>query len=134
MSNRDVSIINLIDNNAPRIFGDEERIQQIFFNLIGNAIKFTSQGSIKLSYTLLDDFMEIYVEDTGMGIPDHKLESIFDMYEKVEGVSEKFGGTGLGLYITRKLVELHGGTIDVASKPGKGSKFTFTLPVCRLKQ
>jgi two-component system, sensor histidine kinase ChiS len=132
ISNKEVSIVNSIGIKAPCVFGDEERIQQIFFNLIGNAVKFTSQGTIRLSYKLKDSFLEICIEDTGIGIPEHKLKNIFNMYEKVEGISEKYGGTGLGLYITRKLVELHGGTIRAASIEGEGSTFSFTLPVCKI--
>lgn len=130
INTKNVSLINLIDNNAQFVFGDEERIQQILFNLVGNAVKFTSEGLIKLSYTVTDNMMEISVEDTGIGIPEHKLKNIFEIYGQVEGVSEKYGGTGLGLYIVKKLVELHGGVIGVASLLGKGTKFYFTLPVC----
>jgi two-component system sensor histidine kinase ChiS len=133
LDNRNVTIINLINSDAPFVYGDKERIEQILFNLVGNAAKFTSHGTIKLSYAIEDSFMEIFIEDSGIGIPEHKLEGIFEIYEQVEGISEKYGGTGLGLYITRKLVELHGGTIGVTSAVGKGSKFNFTLPICKMK-
>jgi two-component system sensor histidine kinase ChiS len=129
INNKAVSIVNNIDSKAPLVFGDEERIEQIFYNLLGNAIKFTSQGTIKLSYSIKGGLIELYIEDTGIGIPKEKLKTIFEIYEQVEGVSEKFGGTGLGLYITKKLVELHGGAIGVSSMPGKGSTFKFTLPL-----
>lgn len=131
LDNKNLNIINLVDTKAPCVFGDEERIMQILFNLLGNAIKFTYQGSIKISYTVKTDFLEISIEDSGIGIPKNKLENIFDIYEQVEGISEKYGGTGLGLYITRKIVELHGGTIWVESVPRKGSVFSFTLPLCK---
>lgn len=129
INNKAVSIVNNIDSKAPLVFGDEERIEQIFYNLLGNAIKFTSQGTIKLSYSVKGGLIEIYIEDTGIGIPKEKLKTIFEIYEQVEGVSEKYGGTGLGLYITKKLVELHGGAIGASSIHGKGSTFKFTLPL-----
>jgi two-component system, sensor histidine kinase ChiS len=133
INNKEVSIINLIDSSAPLVFGDEERIQQIFFNIISNAIKFTTQGTIKLCYSIKVGYIEISVEDTGIGIPKERLDSIFEMYEQIEGISERFGGTGLGLYITKKLVQLHGGTIGVSSTPGKGSSFRVTLPLSKGK-
>lgn len=133
LDNKNLNIINLVDTKAPCVLGDEERIMQILFNLLGNAIKFTYQGSIKISYTVKTDFLEVSIEDSGIGIPKNKLENIFDIYEQVEGISDKYGGTGLGLYITRKIVELHGGIIWVESVPGKGSVFSFTLPLCKFK-
>jgi two-component system sensor histidine kinase ChiS len=129
LSNRKVSIVNLIDNKAPYVYGDEERVQQIFFNLVGNAMKFTSQGHVTLSYTCNENFVNISVEDTGIGIPKNKLHEIFNIYEQADGISDKYGGTGLGLYISRKLIELHGGNIEVQSEPGRGTKFTFKLPL-----
>lgn len=133
LDNKNLNIINLVDTKVPCVLGDEERIMQILFNLLGNAIKFTYQGSIKISYTVKTDFLEVSIEDSGIGIPKNKLENIFDIYEQVEGISDKYGGTGLGLYITRKIVELHGGIIWVESVPGKGSVFSFTLPLCKFK-
>lgn len=128
-NNKNVSIWNLMDINTPNVFGDENRIQQIFHNLIGNAVKFTHEGEIAIGYNIQEEFLQIYVEDTGIGIAEEKVHKIFDLYEQVEGISEKYGGTGLGLYITKKIVELHGGTITVASKIKKGTKFAFTLPL-----
>lgn len=130
-SNKNVSIWNLLDMNTPMVFGDESRIQQIFHNLIGNAVKFTHEGQITVGYNKQGNFLQIYVEDTGIGIDEGKIDKIFNLYEQVEGISEKYGGTGLGLYITRKIVELHGGVIFATSKVGKGTKFVFTLPLCK---
>jgi two-component system, sensor histidine kinase ChiS len=128
-NNKKVSIMNLLNNDTPYVYGDEDRIQQIFYNLIGNAVKFTHEGDISIFYCVKGDYLEIYVEDKGIGIPEDKIMKIFDLYEQVEGISEKYGGTGLGLYTTKKLVELHGGTISVTSEVNKGSKFIFTLPL-----
>ncbi len=130
LNNRNVIFINTIDKNAPYVFGDEDRIQQILYNLLGNAIKFTHAGKITLSYRLINSFIEICVTDTGIGIPQHKLHKIFNRYEQVDGISEKYGGTGLGLYITKQLIQIQGGTIWATSIVGKGSKFTFTIPLC----
>lgn len=129
ISNKKLQLINLIDKNAPFVFADEGRIQQILYNLIGNAIKFTAKGSIKVTYEVKGNFLEISIEDTGIGIPKDKIDSIFNFFEQVDGISENYGGTGLGLYITKKLVELHNGSINVSSKLNEGSRFIFTLPI-----
>lgn len=130
ISNKNIELVNLINETVPCIYGDEDRIQQIFYNLLGNAIKFTGEGKIIISYVVKEDYLEICIEDNGIGIPEEKISTIFNIYEQGEGISEKFGGTGLGLYITKKLVELHNGNIMVSSIVGKGSKFIFTLPIC----
>lgn len=134
LDNKNIAIINFIDNKAPFVLGDKERVEQVFFNIIGNAMKFTSEGTITLSYCITGEYMQIFIEDTGIGIPKEKQESIFNIYEQADGVSENYGGTGLGLYISKKLVELHGGSIEVSSVLGKGSKFKFSLPVYENKQ
>jgi two-component system sensor histidine kinase ChiS len=134
LNNKNLTFINNIDENTPYIFGDEDRIQQILYNLLSNAMKFTREGEITLSYTAKDSFMHFYITDTGIGIPEQKLHKIFDRYEQVEGISEKYGGTGIGLYVTKQLIEIQGGNIEVSSVIGKGSKFTFTLPLCTEKQ
>jgi len=128
--NKNIKIDNFVGEDAPFVFGDEDRVQQIFYNLIGNAIKFTHKGKIIISYKVINNLIEICVEDTGIGIPKDKLNKIFTIYEQAEGIGEKYGGTGLGLYITKNLIELHGGSIHVYSKEGEGSRFTFTLPLC----
>jgi two-component system sensor histidine kinase ChiS len=129
-SNKKIEVVNLIDSSVPYVCGDENRIEQIFYNLLGNAIKFTHEGEIRISYITRKNYLEISVEDTGIGISEEKISTIFNIYEQGEGISEKYGGTGLGLYITRNLVNLHGGNIVVKSAVNKGSKFTFTLPLC----
>ena len=113
------------------IRADRRRIKQILVNLLSNAVKFTpSGGQITVGIRIKSGFAEVSVVDTGVGIPPAEHEAIFDIFHQVgnttKGVRE---GTGLGLAITRRLVEQHGGTIGVASEPGKGSRFTFTLPV-----
>ncbi len=127
-----VEIINNIPDRISTIRGDENRIQQILFNLLGNAVKFTEQGYIKVNASDEGNFIRVSVEDTGIGIPPESLENIFISFEQADGtISRKYGGTGLGLPITKNLVELLGGTIGVTSKPGKGSIFYFTMKKSR---
>ncbi|MBS9772224.1 response regulator [Trichodesmium erythraeum] len=132
LEGKDLQLINAISSDLPPVEADENRIQQIMHNLVGNAIKFTDSGVVKVSAELIDvnKKMAITVSDTGIGIPEDKYEAIFKSFEQGDGSTERqYGGTGLGLPITKKLVELHGGTISVKSTVGIGSEFTFTLNV-----
>jgi PAS domain S-box-containing protein len=117
------------------IFADRLRIKQILFNLLSNALKFTPAGGrIRIDAAQRDGFIEVSVSDTGIGIAREQHEAVFDKFYQVgsttKGVRE---GTGLGLAITKALVEEHGGSIVLESEPGKGSRFTFTIPVERAK-
>ncbi len=128
----------VLKNNIPRdmtaVLADENRLQQILHNLIGNAIKFTESGTITVSARQDDHNIEVSVSDTGVGIPVEKQAAIFRSFEQADASTEReFGGTGLGLSISRQLVELHDGQIWVTSEPEKGSTFTFTLPVSHQK-
>ncbi|PNQ73795.1 hypothetical protein C1T31_05530 [Hanstruepera neustonica] len=121
-----------LDSNVPdQIVGDSLRLNQILMNLVGNAIKFTEQGSIQLTCSLKTTNNLLFcVEDTGIGISQEKLETIFNSFEQGEkSKSQIFQGTGLGLSISKKLVELQDGEIWVESEINKGSKFCFTLPL-----
>jgi signal transduction histidine kinase/PleD family two-component response regulator len=137
-----------ISPDIPIILGDHDKLSQVLTNLVSNAVKFTPEGGkIKIHATLIDktkyplppiiflahdDFIKVEVEDTGPGIPDAELESIFDKFYQVErSLTRNMSGTGLGLPICKNLVEAHMGKIWVESEPGKGSKFIFVLP--RLK-
>ncbi|MBF0185085.1 MAG: response regulator [Magnetococcales bacterium] len=109
---------------------DSKRFKQILLNLLGNAIKFTSQGFVRLQIEAKEQMAHFTVADSGCGIPADKLELIFHLFEQVDNsVTRQVGGTGLGLPITRELVHKQGGTIRVQSQPGQGSQFTFTLPL-----
>jgi PAS domain S-box-containing protein len=117
----------------PRLAGDPVKIGQIITNLLGNAIKFTEQGFVRLSVAVVgregDDLqVRFEVRDTGIGIPADRLPHIFEDFTQVSyDIGMKYGGSGLGLAICRKLVELHGGKIDVESELGKGSTFSFAI-------
>ncbi len=117
-----------IPADLPAVWADEDRLHQIMYNLVGNAIKFTPQGLIQVSAHQAEQKIWIEVCDSGIGIPADKLERVFESFEQVEGdASRQYGGTGIGLAITRKLVELHGGHIAVESQMGQGSRFYFDL-------
>jgi signal transduction histidine kinase len=112
------------------ICGDQERLTQIANNLLSNAIKFTDQGKVTLQLDWKDALFVIQVVDTGIGIPPHALQYIFDEFRQVDNSSKRqFGGTGLGLAIVRKLCRLMGGDVTVKSQQGEGSTFTVTLPL-----
>ena len=127
---KDLELINAIPDNLPPAYADENRVQQILTNLIGNSIKFTESGNVTITAQADADNLTIIVSDTGIGIASDKLESIFGAFEQAEGsTSRDYGGTGLGLAVTKKLVGLHGGKVWVESKIGEGSRFIFTLPI-----
>ena len=133
LGNKPIQLINAIAEDLPAICADENRLQQILYNLIGNAIKFTDNGEIKLMAKLLQkEWVEITIVDTGIGIAEDRLTQIFQSFEQADGsTARKYGGTGLGLAVTEKLVELHGGKIWVKSQVGVGSQFMFTLPIAK---
>lgn len=180
---KDVQLINAVSPHLPFVLADENRLQQILHNLVGNAVKFTDYGMIGVSAQIMTaagdsyprrnqsvtvnlplspeasagsgsmatammdrtaisishppnftpqpgDYLAITVSDTGIGIPSDKLERIFEPFEQADGsTSRLYGGMGIGLAVTKQLVELHHGTLQVLSATGVGSQFTFTLPV-----
>ena len=129
-----------IDYTLPAtIIGDAARLNQILYNLMGNALKFTKEGEVKLVVNAInqddsDVEIEFSVQDTGIGIVKSKLEYIFQAFEQAKNsTSRKYGGTGLGLTIVKRLVELQGGNISTVSKVGQGSKFNFVLSYAKNK-
>ena len=126
-------IYNISDQINDFLIGDPTRLSQILINLIGNALKFTSEGYVELIVSLVQEtdtetFLQFAIIDTGIGIPVDKINSIFESFNQASNeTTRKFGGTGLGLTITRSLIELQGGSITVESKIGKGSKFSFLI-------
>jgi CheY-like chemotaxis protein len=132
---KNLELIVNIDPSIPEvILGDPYRLNQILFNLVGNAIKFTSEGSITinvLQHSKQDDtiYIRFEVKDTGIGIPKDKQKSIFESFTQANtDTTRKYGGTGLGLAITKNLTELQGGEIGIESEPGKGTTFIVTIP------
>ena len=121
--------IVLPETCSARYHGDPHRLRQVLNNLIGNAIKFTSDGDIIISVKQSDQKLFIAVSDTGIGIDEAAQKRLFQPFTQVDdSSSRRFGGTGLGLSISQRLVELMGGHIQVASTAGKGSTFTIELP------
>ncbi|MEM7655841.1 MAG: ATP-binding protein [Bacteroidota bacterium] len=121
---------NQISPDLPPVWGDEDRLEQIFFNLIGNAVKFTERGTVTVSAMLQPGQIEVAVKDTGIGIPKDKRKAIFQAFEQADGsIQREFAGTGLGLSISKQLTELHGGSMWVESKMGEGSTFFFCIPL-----
>lgn len=116
-----------------RVIGDEARLRQVLMNLAGNAVKFTTAGGVVLEIEeICEGMLRFSVRDTGPGIPLDKLENIFDPFVQADSsIARRFGGTGLGLTIARRLVELMGGRLEVQSRPGIGSEFSFEIPLPR---
>ncbi|UCG22998.1 MAG: hybrid sensor histidine kinase/response regulator, partial [Chloroflexota bacterium] len=117
------------------VYADRTRLTQILLNLMGNAVKFTESGSITLSLKDRNGTLLVSVQDTGIGIRQEDIPAIFEQFRQVDGsLTRKAGGTGLGVPISRSLVELHGGEMWVESEPGVGSTFSFTIPAVRQRE
>jgi signal transduction histidine kinase len=126
----------VMDKSLPKVIADSHRIRQIVINLVSNALKFTEHGGVIIRCTLLNnyDMLCVSVHDSGIGISPAALGYIFEAFRQADGsTTRRFGGTGLGLTIARKLVELQGGEVAVESVLGQGSTFSFTLPLATLK-
>lgn len=127
-----ISVYTNIDNNLPYVYADRIRVAEVLNNLISNAIKYTDKGNILISAASGDNSVVVSIKDTGKGIPQEDIEKLGEKFYRVDNYLEsdivRPGGTGLGLYITFRLVRLMGGDIKVQSKVGEGSTFTFTLP------
>ena len=127
-----ITLKKKIGPDLPPIEADRRALKQIFFNLLSNAIKFNVQnkGFVTVSASREGNMIKISVSDTGIGIKEEDMPRLFQKFEQLDtGISRKYEGTGLGLAITKQLVELHGGKITVESKYGKGTTFTFSLPI-----
>ncbi|WP_370574337.1 PAS domain S-box protein, partial [Methanomethylovorans sp.] len=120
-----------IDPDIPEVLADEYKLKQIIYNLVENAIKFTGEkGSIDIEVSLTEDMLQFSVRDNGIGIAKESLDKIFDPFIQIDGsISRKYGGTGMGLALVKRFVELHGGSIHIESKLGKGSDFIFEIPM-----
>jgi signal transduction histidine kinase len=121
-----------IDSAVGSIRADERKAKQVLLNLLSNALKFTPEGGrINVGATVNEGGVEVSVADTGVGIAQEDQEAVFEEFRQVGTADKKVEGTGLGLALSRKFIELHGGRIWVKSQVGQGSTFTFTLPVRR---
>lgn len=128
-------ICDIAESTPDSLIGDPLRLRQVLVNLLGNAVKFTNEGSVRLSATVEQAEsgaanLRVSVSDTGIGIPDDKKETIFEPFAQADdSTTRNYGGTGLGLAISKQLVEMMNGTLAVVSESGKGSTFTFTAQV-----
>ena len=129
-SRRGIRLGSTIDTRLGMISGDERKVKQVLLNILSNALKFTPEGGrIDIDARLHADRAEVSVTDTGVGIAPGDQEAVFEEFRQVGATDKKAEGTGLGLALSRRFIELHGGQISVQSEIGHGSTFTFTLPV-----
>jgi signal transduction histidine kinase len=127
---KDLTLVWEFPTDLPIVRTDDDKLKAVLQNLVNNAIKFTEKGSVTVSARQVADTIEFKVADTGIGIPQEKIQTIFDMFQQVDSsATRKFSGVGLGLYIVKKFIELLGGSVAVASELGQGSVFTVNLPL-----
>ena len=128
--NAGINLLLELDDTLPEIAFDSDKITQVLTNLISNAMNFTQKGNIVIKTSKKDEAIHVSISDTSCGIKKEDLPRVFGRFEQLAtGGERKTGGTGLGLSISKELIEKHNGTICVESTQGKGSMFTFTLPI-----
>lgn len=126
-----LELIKDIEEKLPKIVGDRDRLVQVVINLVSNAVKFTEKGSVTCRVRRIDNAIAISVIDTGIGVAETDQSQVFEQFKQIgDTLTDKPKGTGLGLPICKQIVEHHGGKIWVESELGKGSNFSFTLPIC----
>ena len=126
---RGIALHRAVDQGLGQVRGDERKLKQVLLNLLSNALKFTPEGGrVEVRASVADGMARVSAADTGVGIAPEDQEAIFEEFRQVGTADKKVEGTGLGLALSRKFVELHGGQIWVKSEVGHGSTFTFTLP------
>ena len=126
-----INIVNEISEDFPPVYADENRLIQILYNLLHNAIKFTNEGTIKITATVENDEAIISIADTGIGIDEDFLKRVFSAYEQTNDSTINASGLGLGLHISKQLVELHDGQLNVTSALNKGTTFSFSLQLAK---
>jgi signal transduction histidine kinase len=125
-----LSLKTAVAKRLPVGLGDEQRLTQVLLNLVGNAIKFTDTGEVRITATSVNGYFTVAVTDTGPGIPPEELKRVFEQFHQIDNSNTKAkGGTGLGLAIAKQIVEMHGGRIWVGSTLGRGATFQMELPV-----
>jgi signal transduction histidine kinase len=118
------------ETKLPDVMADTIKIEEVLNNLIDNAIKYTQKGEIRIFTNTENGMVKISIQDTGLGIPPESLSQLFTKFYRVESeLTTDTKGTGIGLFVSKKIVEAHGGTISVESTLGEGSTFSFTVPV-----
>jgi signal transduction histidine kinase len=128
--NRHTKLEVNLDSETPGVYGDEKKLAQVMKQLLGNAAKFTRRGRITVDAEKCGEMLKVTVKDTGIGIPEERQGAIFDGFVQADGgTTRPYEGLGLGLTISKKLVELHGGRMWLTSKVNRGSEFSFTLPL-----
>lgn len=123
-----IHLVKSYPDDLPLIRADANRLQQILYNLIGNAVKFTDTGEVRVNAKLVGEFVEITIRDTGIGIPKSKLQTVLSPFEQAESGARR-GGTGLGLTISHKLITMHGGQFHLDAAEGSGTTASFTIPI-----
>jgi len=129
LDEKPIELTTEIEAGLPQIRGDHQRIRQVFLNIISNACKFTDEGAIKIIAKKQADNILISISDTGFGIAKEDQEMVFEAFKQTNAGLRQGGGTGLGMPITKSLIEAHGGTIGIESQTGKGTTFHITLPI-----
>jgi signal transduction histidine kinase len=133
--NKKLALKTEVAKSLPFGLGDEQRLTQVLLNLVGNAIKFTDAGEVRVTARAINGHFTVRVVDTGPGIPEEHQARIFEQFHQVDNSNTKAkGGTGLGLAIAKQIVEMHGGRIWVQSTLGKGSTFQMELPIRAVRQ
>jgi len=129
---RGVALRSTVEDGVAGVRADERKVRQVVLNLLSNAIKFTPEGGrVDVRTARVDGEVEVSVSDTGVGIAPEHQAAVFEEFRQVGESAARHEGTGLGLALSRKFVELHGGKIWVESQVGKGSTFTFRIPASR---
>jgi signal transduction histidine kinase len=128
--NENLDLVTEVPDGLPELIGDRNRLIQVVINLISNAVKFTEKGSVTCRVDEVDREVVVRVVDTGLGISEADMGRVFEQFTQVgDTLTNKPSGTGLGLPISKEIVEHHGGRIWVESEPGQGSTFAFSLPI-----
>ena len=128
----DRRIETAIPERLPPCYADFDLIEMVLAHLLGNAAKYSTRGApIRLAAEADGGFVEVSVSDRGPGIPAEEQSRVFEKFYRAPEVRGQIPGTGMGLAIVRRIVEAHGGKIDVTSEPGKGSRFSFSIPIAR---